>query len=302
MKRNALALSICAVAMLALCTSARAAGGIIEINQAVVNAAGGFPYNITAPGSYRLSGNLTVTATNTNAINLNVNSITLDLNGFSITGPGSGSGDGIFGYSGMTVKNGTVGGFGVAVFVGANSIVRDVLANNNSDGIIAGASSTVQGCTTNSNSGIGVQCGNTCAVSANTANNNGSLGILCSNDCTISGNTADTNFNDGIRCTGNACTVSANTANSSTGASGIECDGNGCVISGNTVTGNTDSGIYIAGSSALIIHNAIYGNGLGINANDATTAYGENVLDNNSANSFGTSMKNNVCNGSATLC
>ncbi len=37
-----------------------AADGVIEINQATVEANGGFPYVISKPGSYILSGNLTV--------------------------------------------------------------------------------------------------------------------------------------------------------------------------------------------------------------------------------------------------
>jgi hypothetical protein len=57
---------------------------------------GGFPYRITQPGSYKLSGNLTLnTSQNANysgpggpadvAILIDANNISLDLNGFSIT-------------------------------------------------------------------------------------------------------------------------------------------------------------------------------------------------------------------------
>ena len=70
MTRIALAVAVlAAIAVLGLSASAHAAGGTIEINQAVVTAAGGFPYKITAAGSYRLSGNLTP-PTSTNAINV----------------------------------------------------------------------------------------------------------------------------------------------------------------------------------------------------------------------------------------
>lgn len=46
----------------------------------------GFPITISQPGSYKLSGNLTVPA-NTMAIDITVPGVTLDLNGFSVMGP-----------------------------------------------------------------------------------------------------------------------------------------------------------------------------------------------------------------------
>ncbi len=51
-------------------SSARAVDGVLEINQTIVMAAGGFPYSITQPGSYILTGNLAVSAAGTNAINV----------------------------------------------------------------------------------------------------------------------------------------------------------------------------------------------------------------------------------------
>lgn len=48
----------------------------------------GFPVSINQPGSYRLSGNLTVPA-GVNGIEVNADGVTLDLNGFSINGPGT---------------------------------------------------------------------------------------------------------------------------------------------------------------------------------------------------------------------
>src|ERR1700760_4561283 len=47
----------------------------------------GFPVTITQPGSYKLSGNLTVADANTTAIVIASDYVTLDLNGFSIIGP-----------------------------------------------------------------------------------------------------------------------------------------------------------------------------------------------------------------------
>jgi len=68
--------------------------GVVLINQATVMAAGGFPYTISSPGSYKLSGNLTMATSQTGnipgalqdvAILISSSDVTLDLNGFSIT-------------------------------------------------------------------------------------------------------------------------------------------------------------------------------------------------------------------------
>jgi len=83
MKKTLLA----AVSMLLLYGQAFAADGQILINQATVIATGGFPYKITQPGSYKLSGNLTPPDANTNGINVTADNVTIDMNGFSIIGP-----------------------------------------------------------------------------------------------------------------------------------------------------------------------------------------------------------------------
>ena len=119
------------LAMLLLPASAFAVDGVVLINQATVMAAGGFPYTITQPGSYKLSGNLTVPNINTGAIVIASDNVTLDLNGFALIGPAvcaggplcgvvSGNAHGITagtdvpakGYSNITVRNGTVRGMG----------------------------------------------------------------------------------------------------------------------------------------------------------------------------------------------
>ena len=57
-----------------------AADGVIEINQAGIEADGGFPYVISEPGSYILTGNLMVPDENTTAIEIEegVGSATID--------------------------------------------------------------------------------------------------------------------------------------------------------------------------------------------------------------------------------
>ena len=291
MKRDRLAaVMLAAVMLLGLAASAGATDGTIEINQAKVLAAGGFPFAISTLGSYRLTSNLTVppgqvgievTATGSGGV-------TIDLNGFSIIGPGTNSGfAGILDApsTAITVENGTVAGFSAtdAVGVGADgpdAIVKNVQADNNFFGIIVGSLSLIEGCTANQNSVSGIQCnGGDCTISGNVASGNGPDGIFClDNGCTISGNTANGNTGQGIEC-GSGCQISGNTANSN--AVGIKCDGAGCLITGNTIDNNS---------------------GDAISASDATTAYGGNVMNGDAGISGGTSMagKNtNSCGGPA---
>jgi hypothetical protein len=64
--------------------SAFGVDGVFLINQSTVMAAGGFPFVISQPGSYKLSGNLTAPI-NTTAINITASLVTLDLNGFNVS-------------------------------------------------------------------------------------------------------------------------------------------------------------------------------------------------------------------------
>src|ERR1700736_4647436 len=56
------------------------------ISQGSVMNAGGFPFKIAKPGSYRLASNLAVPA-NVDAIDISADNVNLDLNGFTIAGP-----------------------------------------------------------------------------------------------------------------------------------------------------------------------------------------------------------------------
>ena len=111
--------------VLTLIASTSFATGRTELNQAVIEAAGGFPYTINEPGNYVLTGPLVVPAS-TNGFMLFTNEVVFDLNGFSISGPATcntsscplGTGTAIRGVSGIaharrtTVRNGSIRGFG----------------------------------------------------------------------------------------------------------------------------------------------------------------------------------------------
>jgi len=152
----------CACALATAPASVFAVDGVVLINQASVATGDitsgdtpGFPVTISQPGSYRLSGNLTVPDANTTAIEITSSFVTLDLNGFSILGPTvctgtpvtscspAGSGIGIFGQaeaSAVRILNGSVHGMGqVGVRLdGPGSVVDRVNSTGNASfGIIA---------------------------------------------------------------------------------------------------------------------------------------------------------------------
>ncbi len=238
-----------AVTVLAFAASAGAVDGTIEINQAVVMQGGtspcgstaGFPCTISNPGTYRLTGPLTLSG-NGDAIHVTVNHVTIDLNGFAITvtGPSS-SGSGINGnVAELRVENGTITNFagGYGILAGAQAIIRNVQADANKNGIQTGNNSVIQGCTAAANGNNGIYCnGNGCVISANTANSN-FIGIYCyESGCLISGNTAISNSEYGIYAadltTGYGGNVLKNTTNVSNGTS---MGNNVCTTGGTTTT------------------------------------------------------------------
>ena len=108
--------------LVALAAGSTSASGRLEINQTVVTAAGGFPYTISSPGSYVLTGPLVVPSS-TDGLVLEASDVVLDLNGFSITsnahcddtGCTTGSGSGVLALPGnrlvghrVTLRNGSI--------------------------------------------------------------------------------------------------------------------------------------------------------------------------------------------------
>jgi parallel beta-helix repeat protein len=205
-----------AVTMLVFAASAGAVDGTIEINQAKVLAAGGYPYTISTGASYRLTGNLTDSSASADAIDVTAGSVTLDLNGFSIIGASGSDTYGISasGDTNVTVENGTITGFEFGVVIGNGGIVRNLHATNDGDGIVVGSNSVIQGCVASSNSANGIySTGTGLVISGNAANSNAKLGIGAGSQSTISGNSVYSNSGDGIYCNGSACAISNNTIN-----------------------------------------------------------------------------------------
>jgi parallel beta-helix repeat protein len=281
MKRRLLAAVLfAAVTVLGFAASAGAVDGVSEINQAKVLAAGGFPYQINAAGSYRLTSNLLPTP-GASAIVVNNNNVTIDLNGFTIWQVNSG-GTGIdsSSHGPTTVENGIVTGFATGISTSSNAIIRNVQAISNSGiGIyLSSPNGLVEGCTANNNV-YGLYCYNSCRLVGNVANNNSTIGIVCA----LPG-----------------CLISGNTANYNSGNAGIVCNSGGCTVLDNVAEYNY-YGIYTGTTNGTsIIRNTMVGNTFGAYFNDTTSAYGEDIFQGNSVSvTGGTSLHTNLCNGAA---
>ncbi len=198
---KALAALLFTAVMSALAPGALAVDGTVLINQSTsVNGLpgcqhSGFPIQICQPGSYRLSGSITVSDTNTDAIDIAASDVSLDLNGFRIVGPCSASracvGNGVQApeTGNISVFNGTVRGFNFGIYIGKNSHVEKVQAlDNHLIGIDVDSGSIVTGSVANDNGGVGISVTNG-TINNNTANNNGEYGIQAQCPSSIVGNT-----------------------------------------------------------------------------------------------------------------
>jgi hypothetical protein len=260
--RFALALLGC----VAMQPAAHARDGVIEINQAMIDANPAAAV-INQSGSYRLTSNLTQPTNDTDVIRIDANNVTLDLNGFAIIGAnqctyssvpnpsvscsGNGTGFGITGaVRGVTVKNGSIKGMGSAcVYLnGSNNRLEDLhLSHCGSFGgrIVGGVVSRVS---SSYNSAFGLDVGSV-AVTDSTATYNGSNGINTYG--TVRNSVASRNVGSGISC-------------------------GTCVATGNAAYDNGVFGIYVGNGSA--IGNIAYSNAnVGLSAGGSTT-YRDNLL------------------------
>lgn len=195
------------------------AQGAIEINQAVVDEAGGFPFVIDAPGVYVLTGNLEKASGTANLIEISADNVTLDLQNHFLLGPGSctinpltctghllGSGvrsTGDF----VTIRNGHTNGLARGIDAAGDSTLLENLIVRASvfDGVRAtGNLSRVKNVESFSNNGTGIVVGNFGEVSECTGSTNGAHGIATSLDTPIADSNAYLNDGNGLSMTNGA--------------------------------------------------------------------------------------------------
>jgi hypothetical protein len=284
--------------------AAEAADGMVEINQSSAMAgnvttgdAAGWPVDIWEPGSYLLTGNLTVPDGNTTAIIIRHDNVTLDLNGFVIQGPETaGSGDGVqvtFSVSpllglGVTIRNGSIRGMGRDGILAVNgpTFIESVRSMSNGQNGLDICQGTV-GCSVRNsaafkNGDVGIKMSSLGgSIIDSTATTNGGDGIVSFDESLVRGNTAWLNGDDGIHVIhGN--TVADNVVNDNDSA-GIK------VADGNTVRGNT----------------AFENDGAGITVNEGNTIHGntsrangsDGIFGNGGSNVYGNTTTNNTGHG-----
>ncbi|HMP77670.1 MAG TPA: right-handed parallel beta-helix repeat-containing protein [Kiritimatiellia bacterium] len=113
------------------------------------------PFTVTNPGSYYLTGSLTLLLTNQHGITIAANNVTIDLGGFALIGPGAGFRNAIsqdvFNYSNATVRNGSAVNWGPAgqraiSLAGSAALVENIAVRQSSGGISVGLGSIVRNC------------------------------------------------------------------------------------------------------------------------------------------------------------
>lgn len=195
-------------------TLSSASDGRIEINQASVEDAGGFPFTINEPGSYVLTGSLVVPA-GTDGLILGAANISIDLNGFSIESSSScppdtciaGAGEGIRRLSDLLghgqqamVHNGRVVGFANhCIRLGNYAQVSDLtILHCGQNGILVGRRSIVS---RNTVSNTGLEALSIPADGIYSHNTLSRAGLAGGGEPTVSGGTATAgNFCDDGNC------------------------------------------------------------------------------------------------------
>jgi hypothetical protein len=290
---------VCLAAALALPPPGLAGDGEVEINEAralagAINGSAlldppGFPVEITEPGSYRVTGLLSVSDPNDTAIRILANGVTLDLGGFALFGPvtcpfgspcsATGTGRGIDGSTatGVRVAHGSVRGFGAAgILLGDEGRVDDVAAfENGGAGIALGAGGAVRDSLAVRNGQAGISVGAGAVLEAVTAAENRGDGIATGAGSSLLRPFTLRNDGSGIRV-GNGGSVSRSLAGYSA-RSGIVLEGAGEVAESLAI-GHPRCGIS-AGPGALVRGNTSRLNTTALFANASSsseTAYRDN--------------------------
>lgn len=224
------------------------------------------PYNITQPGSYYLTGNLTCLA-GWSGINIISNNVTIDLNGFMLEGNGGTGVTAIYcgGRNNVTVRNGSILNWnrhgidaqlahsvrienvqidscaGQGIFGGFTMLVSGCSARNCSSGIIVADTSCVSSCNATACQ-VGFQIGSGSTVSDCVSGGNSGDGFDAATGVTMRGCTARGNGITGF-VTGAAASIAHCTSQGNHGK-GFQMDGAGELVD-STSSGNVGIGVDI---------------------------------------------------------
>jgi hypothetical protein len=217
-------------ALLLTLAAASAQAQVITIDQAKALAGNvtpgdtpGFPITIGQPGSYRLSGPLTVGDIGQWGVIIAAPNVTLDLNGFAITGPRCGPTrcqivqSYVSGISvqapGAIIANGTVDAFasaGISSYAGADLLLERVhVRRNGSCGLNLNGATVVRNVVASDNAGCGIHTQVGGLIQGVVAAGNGRYQVTAANGSLLSSSTLigpAPQFGGGVTSTGdNLC-------------------------------------------------------------------------------------------------
>lgn len=192
------------------------------------------PFTITQPGSYYLTGNMTLAA-NQVGIEVLADNVTVDLNGFAIDGGGVSEdgvrvgASGVGGRKNVVIKNGTIRGTakdGIDAFASTNVRVENVSVDTatGGTGIITGKNAVISNCVVR-NTGAGVVVGSDSIISDSISDGStGQAGFVAGDNSTVR-NCIAANGKSGIRVGKNSlvesCTARSNYGNGPEDGTGI---------------------------------------------------------------------------------
>lgn len=178
---------------------------------------------ITEPGSYYLTENVSITRVNRDGITINADNVTLDLNGYTLDGSlgGVATDDGIVvlgDQDNIFIKNGIIknwGGDGINAFNCDNCSFADLIIDNNGgDGLVTDFGGIIYNCTARGNGIDGLEGDDNSIIYNCTASDNGDNGIQSSGGTQVFNCTSINNESDGIDVGSGSrvegCTVSGN--------------------------------------------------------------------------------------------
>lgn len=302
------------------------------------------PYVVAASGSYYVSQTL-IQVGPAPGIMISASNVTIDLMGFGLLGAGFPGSDGITiapgAFSNVTIHDGYVMGWGgtglnlagapgpvsnVHVFnvmaagnftdgisVGPQSIVREVIASNNTGvGIRLDRVSKLTNGIAAANGSTGIVAGAECHISDSVAANNGAQGIMLGMSSVLIGSVTNENAMNGVvmvvSCRVTDCVASMNGFGGGFGSGFNDGGGGANILGGCAAYNNFDSGFAsfpAAGAPATSAHDCIasfngFGSGLGdgfenLRSVSGCTANGN--ADNGIETFYGGHVYRNTCEG-----
>ncbi len=215
-------------------------------------------YTISAPGSYYLTGNITISKFK--GIHVTSSNVSINLNGFTVSGAPANNGFTVSSGPGCSIINGRLGGLNSAIVGLSGLTIRDVECDHCTNGIFASANAVLD-CVTDTNNGSGINAGNGCKVAGCVASGNGrngmGSGIVAGIRATVDNCNTVGNSVNGIFAGGDSSILNNHSSQNGGGTPGagiVTTSGTGSRIEGNSVRDNAGVGIN-ASSLDTIIHN-----------------------------------------------